>query len=174
MSGKKPIHHLVAGLIIALAVLFVSVILAFINGANAGAGVGWMGMAVLIIGLVFFVQQYGKAVDHQAGFGDYFNYGFKATTMVVLLNVLYLLVLAIAVPDIKHNVLEATRLELERQRNLGEADRAKAMELTGKYFWLALVGITVFLLALVGAVGSLIGAALTKKLPKTPSGQTSI
>lgn len=174
MYGKKPIHHLAAGLIIALAVLFVSVVLAFVNGANAGAGVGWIGMVVLIIGLVFFVQQYGKAVDHQASFGDYFNYGFKATTMVVLLNVLYLLVLSLAVPDIKHNLLETTRLELERQKNLGEADRARALELTDKYFWMALVGVTVFLLALFGAVGSLIGAAVTKKLPKNASGQTSV
>ncbi len=174
MNEKKPVSHIVAGLIVALAVLAVSVGLALTNGANAGAGVGWISVLVMMAGLVFFVRQYGQALSYRATFGDYFNYGFKATTMVVLLYVLYLLALSIAIPDIKKNVLEATRLELERQKTLGDKDRAKAMEMTSQYFWLALIGISVFILASIGAIGSLIGAAITKKLPKTSSEQSSI
>ena len=131
-------------------------------------------MVIIIVGLVFFIQKYGKAVSHQASFGDYFNYGFKATTMVVLLYVAYLLALSLAMPDIKKSVLEATKLELERQKTLGEADRTKALEMTDKYFWMVLIGTSVFILATIGAIGSLIGAAITKKLPKNPSEQTAI
>lgn len=174
MEPKKPISHIVAGLLIALAVIVFSTVVTFASGANADPGGGWIAYLVVIAGLVYFIQRYGKAIGYQASFGDYFSYGFKATTMVVLLFVIFLIVLAFAMPEIKQNVLDATRLELERQKNLTDNDVENMMEMTNKYFWMVFIGTSVFIFVLTGAVGSLIGAAATKKLPKNPFEQTPL
>ena len=174
MEERKPLSHIAAGLLIALAVILVSVLLAFLSGANAGTGVGWIGFLVMIFGLMFFIQRYGKALNYRASFGDYFNYGFKATTLIVLLYVVYLLGLAFLVPDIKQKVLEATRLELEKRKNFSDSEIENTIQMTNKYFWLALIGTSMFFLAFIGAIGSLIGAAVTKKLPKNPFESTSL
>lgn len=174
MFEKKPVHHIVAGLIIAFAVLLASVVLWAANGANAGAGVGWVGILVMVAGLIYFIGQYGKALNYQATFGDYFNYGFKAATMVVLVYVVYLLALSLTVPDMKQAALDATRTQLKTQRNVTEKEIETVMEMTSKKFWVLLIGTSVFLFAFIGAIGSLIGAAVTKKLPKDSSEQSSI
>ena len=173
MECKKPISHIVAGLLIALAVIVFSMVVTFTTGADAEAGGGWIAYVIIIAGLVYFIQRYGKAIGYQASFGDYFSYGFKSTTMVVLLFVIFLIVLAFTKPEIKQNVLDATRLELEKQKNFTDKDVENVMEMTNKYFWVVFIGTSVFFFALVGAVGSLIGAAVTKKLPKNPFEQTS-
>ena len=172
MAERKPIHHIVAGLLIALAVVMVSIILSFIGGASAGAGGGWLTFLIIIAGLVFFVQRYGRDIDYQATFGDYFNYGFKATTMIVLLYVVYLVVLSLAVPDVKQMALDGTRAQLERAKAT-DAEIDKVMGLTSRNFWVLLIGTSVFFFAFIGAIGSLIGAAITKKEPKDSSSQST-
>lgn len=172
MPEKKPIHHTVAGSLVALALVLASAVLSFTNGASAGAGVGWIGILVMVGGLVYFIQQYGKAVAYRATFGDYFNYGFKATTMIVLLYVIYLLILSFTVPDIKQAAIDASRTQLKAQGAASEKEIENMMEMAGKHFWVLLIGTSVFLFAFIGAIASLIGAALTKKLPKNPE-QTS-
>lgn len=172
MGERKPISHLVAGAIIALAVILFSVVVTLVGGANSGPSGGWVSYLIIIIGLVLFIQRYGKDVAHQASFGDYFSYGFKATTMIVLLFVIFLLVLSFAMPEIKQNVMDATRTELEKQKNVTDKDIERVMEMTNNYFWMIMIGTSVFFFALIGAIGSLIGAAITKKTPKTPFEQT--
>lgn len=171
MEGKKPISHIIAGLLIAAAVILFSVVMTLASGGGDPRG-GWLTYLIIIIGLVLFIRQYGKATDYTASFGELFSYGFKATTMIVLLFVIFLLVLSYVQPEIKETVMDATRLEFERQ-NLTDTEIDKMMEMTSNYFWIILIGTSIFFLALVGAIGSLIGAALTKKQPKNPFEQTT-
>ena len=107
---------IVAGLLISLAVILFSVIMTFAGNGSQNPSGGWISYVIIIGGLVFFINQYGKAINYQATFGEYFSYGFKATTMVVLLFVIFLFILALAMPQIKQQVVEATRLELEKQK----------------------------------------------------------
>jgi hypothetical protein len=174
MEEKKPMSHIVAGLLIALAVILFSTVMTVTGGANAGPNGGWISYLIIILGVVFFIQRYGKAINHQATFGDYFSYGFKASMIVVLMFVIFLTILSFAMPEIKQKVLEATRLELEKQKTVTDSDIDKVMEMTNKYFWVVMIGTSVFFFCLIGAVGSLIGAAVTKKLPKNPFESTSL
>lgn len=172
MQERRPISHVFAGLMIALAIIAFSTIMTLAGGANAGPTGGWITYLIIVIGTILFIQRYGKDVAYNASFGEYFSYGFKAATMVVLLFVAFLLVLSLAMPGIKQSVLEATRQELEKQKNITDKDIDNVMQMTNKYFWVVMIGTSVFFLAFFGAIGSLIGAAITKKLPQNAPEQT--
>ena len=164
---------IVAGLLISLAVILFSVIMTFAGNGSQNPSGGWISYVIIIGGLVFFINQYGKAINYQATFGEYFSYGFKPTTMVVLLFVIFLFILALAMPQIKQQVVEATRLELEKQKKATDKEIETMVEMTNNYFWVILIGTAVFFFVLIGCIGSLIGAAVTKKEPKNPFEQTS-
>ena len=171
---KKPMSPIVAGLLIAVMVIVFSAIMTFSSGAGGSPSGGWISYLIIIAGLIFFINRHGSAINYEASFGQYFSYGFKATTMIVLLWVVFLMILAFSMPEMKQQVVDATRLELEKQKNVTEKEIDTMMEMTNKYFWVILIGTTVFFFVLIGCIGSLIGAAITKKQPKNPFEQTSL
>jgi len=173
MEEGKPISHIVAGLLIALIVVVLSIVIGLVGGGGIGPSGGWISFLIIIIGLIFFIQHFGKTKNNEVSFGALFSYGFKATTMIVLLNVVYLLILSFAAPELKQQGLEATRQGLEQQKLTSE-EMNKMMEMTNKYFWIILIGTSMFLIAVFGAIGSLLGAAITKKPTKNPFGQTTL
>src|SRR5829696_510347 len=173
MEEKKPVSHIVAGLLISVAVIIFFLIMNFAMGTTSDPRGGWVTYLIIIVGLVIFIQKYGKATNYQSTFGELFSYGFKATTMIVLLFVVFLFILALTMPEIKQTVLEATRLELEKQKGVKDSEIETMMEMTSKYFWVVFIGTAMFFFVLIGVIGSLIGAAMTKRQPKNPFEQTT-
>lgn len=173
MEEKKPISHIAAGLLISAAVILYSVVMNFTAGGSSDPKGGWVSYLIIIIGLLVFINLYAKAKNYQVTFGDLFSYGFKATTMIVLLSVVFMIVLSFVMPEIKTKVMEATRLEMEKQKNITDAEIDSMIQSVNKFFWVILIGTSMFFFVLIGAIGSLIGAAVTKKLPKNPFEQTS-
>lgn len=173
MEEKKPVSHIKAGLLIALFVLVASMIIGVATGGGIGPSGGWIGFLLMIVGLLYFINLFAKANDYQLTFGELFSYGFKATTMIVLINVIYLVVIAMFIPELKQQSMEATRQEYIQRKGANDKEMEAALQFVDKYFWTMLIGTSVFLFAFIGAIGSLIGAAITKKQPKNPFGQTS-
>ena len=59
--------------------------------------------------------------------------------------------------------------EMEKSNsNLSDEQREKALEMTGKFFNISVIGGGLFMNIIVGAVASLIGAAIAKKNPQGP------
>jgi hypothetical protein len=171
MEEKKQVNPLIAGVFISLFIIVISTAMSII--AKTDPVGGWISYLIIIIGLVFFINRYGDARNNQVTFGELFSYGFKATTMIVLIFVLFLFILSFVTPEMKQKVLEATQLELEKQKNISD-DQIKTMtDGINKYFWVVLIGTTMFLFVLIGCIGSLLGAAITKKQPKNPFEQIS-
>jgi hypothetical protein len=172
MEAKKPISHLVAGLIIA-GILIVSSILISVIGTGTASrpGGGWISYLILIGGLVFFINKYGNDRENYASFGELFSYGFKATAMITLTFILFIVGIALLFPEFKEKALEAAQLEMESQKNYKEADVEKGMNLMEKYFWVFMIGATTLGFIIIGCIGSLIGAAITKKRPYNPLDQ---
>jgi F0F1-type ATP synthase membrane subunit a len=94
--------------------------------------------------------------------------------MIVLLFVAFLFVLSFVTPELKQKVLEATQLEMEKQKNVTDEQIRTITDGINKYFWVFLIGSTMFVFVLIGCIGSLLGAAITRKQPKNPFEQTSI
>jgi Ca2+/Na+ antiporter len=172
MEQKKPISHIVAGLIIAGFVIALQLIMTITMGDTNQTSSGWIQYLIIIIGLAIFIYMFGKSRDNYVTFGELFSYGFKATMMVTLVFVLYLFILSLAMPEMKDKALEATRVEMEKQ-NMKDSDIDTSMGFMEKYFWLVAIAGSILGFIVVGAIGSLIGAALTPKRPKNPFDQAS-
>jgi len=168
---RKPISPVIAGLLIAgVTILFA--LTAVVTGSSTTGGLGLLQYLLIIIALVFLVSMYGKANNNNKTFGELFGYGFKATTIYTLIFLVFLGIFLASTPEIKEKSLEAAREEMEKQGRK-DSEIEKAMEIADKFFWIAVIGGTMFFLVLVGTIGSLIGAAVTKKNPITPIDQLS-
>jgi len=171
MEQKKPISHITAGLLIAAILIVFSIVMSFFNGSAAKPGSGWISYLVIIGGLVLFIYLYGNARNNQVSFGDLFSYGFKATAMMTLIFVIFLIILSFTFPEFKEKAMEAARAEMERQGRMSDSDIDKGMNIMQKYFWVFAIGGSMLAFIIVGAIGSLIGAAVTPKRPYNPIDQ---
>jgi hypothetical protein len=171
MEQRKPITHVAAGLIIAGILIVFSILMSFINGSAAKPGSGWISYLVIIAGLVLFIYLYGKANNNFVGFGDLFSYGFKATCMMTLVFVVFMVIISFVMPEFKEKAMEAAREEMERRGGMSDSDMERATNMMEKYFWAFAIGGTILGFIIIGAIGSLIGAAVTPKRPYNPVDQ---
>jgi len=73
----------------------------------------------------------------------------------------------------KEQSLELARQQME-EKNMPDDQIEKAIEITKKFFWVGVIGGSMLFLIIIGAIGSLIGAGITKKQPRSPFDQQSI
>ena len=173
MEEKKPISHLVAGLIIAAILIIYTTLLNYM-GLFQNQSLGWVAYFILIGGLVLFVNLYGKAKNHQVTFGNLFSYGFKATSIITLIMILYIVIFFMAFPEFKDKIVETAREGMEKQGNMTDDQIDQGLEMFERNFILFTGGGALFMYLVLGAIGSLIGAAITKKQPRSPFDQQPI
>lgn len=172
MEQKKPITHLVAGLIIAGILIIFSCAVYFAGLQNSAFN--WLQYAIIIGGLIIFINLYGKALNNQVSFGNLFSYGFKTTAFLALIIMAFFVIFFLAFPDLKEKGFEMARQKLEEQGKLTQDQIDQAMQMGRKMFWVFTIGGIMLVYAIVGAIGSLIGAAVTKKQPNNPLNQLNI
>lgn len=167
---SKPISHITAGLMIAALIILFSLITQF-TGMSASVGVGAIQYLLIIIALIYFVNRWGRANHYRESFGNLFAYGFKTTTVYALINVGFIILFFLLFPDIKEKSFEIVRQQMEKNPNVSDEQIDEAVEITRKFFWVSAIGGTTIFLVIIGAIGSLIGAAVTKKNPNHPFDQ---
>ncbi|HWC53823.1 MAG TPA: DUF4199 domain-containing protein [Chitinophagaceae bacterium] len=172
MESKKPISHIVAGLIIAGILIIFSCIVYF-SGLQ-DSGINWLQYLIIIAGLAIFINLYGKAMNYQPTFGNLFSYGFKTTAFIALIIIAFFVIFFLAFPDVKEKGFDMARQKMEEKGTFTQDQINQAMETFRKMFWIITIGGIMFIYAIVGAIGSLIGAAITKKNPVNPMDQLKI
>ena len=172
MEQRKPISHITAGLLIASLMVLYAIITNFL-GLTSNAAVGFLQYILIIIALIFFINQHGKANNYQLSFGNLFSYGFKATAVFTLIFIIFLIIFFLLFPDLKEKSFEEARKRLEKNPSISEDEIDQSLEMVRRFFWVGVIGGTMFFMVLIGAIGSLIGAALTKKRPYNPLDQLS-
>ena len=170
---RKPINHFVAGIIIAAIIVIYSMALQFM-GLGQNKSLGWLAYLLVIVGLIIFISQYAKAKDYNVTFGNLFSYGFKATAIASLIVVVCLLVFFLAFPEYKDKIMVSIRQGMEDQGKMSDSQIDSAVSMVEKNFLLFTVGGALFMYLIVGCIGSLIGAAVTKKKPFNPLDQLSV
>jgi Protein of unknown function (DUF4199) len=170
MEPKKPISHLVAGLIIGAALVLFRVII-YISGVEETGTMAWLPIFILIAGLIVFINMYGNAMNNDVGFGNLFGYGFKTTAVLTLIVIACTALFIILIPEAKEKGFELAKQKMIEKGTLSDDEIEKALQFVRKMFWFFTIGGIMLVYAIVGAVGSAIGATITKKRPVNPANQ---
>jgi hypothetical protein len=163
---KKGINHITAGLIIAGFLIVYSMILTFAD-LSANRTLGFLSLLFLVAGLIYFIMQYGKSVDHTASFGQLFSFGFKTTAVTTIIVLAFQVLFFLVFPEYRTKMEEISREQMYKQ-GLSDQQVEQAIEFTKRFFWTFLIAGTLVSNMIVGAIGSLIGAGITKKEAQTP------
>lgn len=158
---QAKLSHVLAGLLTGALLILFSMVLTF-TGLNSNRSLGGLSLLFLVVGLIVFIRRHGRDRDHQAGFGELFSYGFKATAVCTLLLLGFQWLFYTVFPEYREQLLDITR-EAMVQQGVPEAQMGPALERMRQYFWAMTIGGALFSTMLTGAVGSLIGAGVTKK-----------
>lgn len=164
---KNKTSHLLAGGIIGAVLVLINVIF-IIFDLTGNTKVSWIGSAINIGLLIYFMIEFGKQHDYQKSFGELFSYGFKATAFTTIILTAFMVIYSFMFPDAADKAMEIAREQMSSQQNMSEETIDSALEMTKKFYFPILIGGTIFGTMLVGALGSLIGAAVTKKNPSHP------
>src|SRR5688572_26767875 len=119
METNKPLSHVKAGLIIAGALVVYSFIIQMM-GLTQNRAVGFLQYAIIIGGLIFFVNKYGKDNNYQLSFGNLFAYGFKSTTVFTIINILFLIVFFAVFPEFKEQTFDIAREQMQQNPKVSE------------------------------------------------------
>jgi NADH:ubiquinone oxidoreductase subunit 6 (subunit J) len=173
MDSKKSITHLTAGLILGGFMIIYGLGLHF-TGMSQRRSLQWISFAIMIGGLIFFINRHGAVNNNTVSFGGLFGYGFKATSIVILLVVIYTVLFFTIFPEVRDEMFDVARRQMEEQNKLSDDEIDKAIVMVKKFFWVFTIGGILLSYAIIGAIGSLIGAAVTKRKPYNPLDQLNM
>lgn len=152
------------GLVIALILIIITLATYFAKMEPNGA-LQWIGYAIFIGGIIWSVYSYGKQVNYNSTFGNYFVHGFKVAAMVTAVMIIYFIIFIVLFPDFKETALDKARDDMRKKNNLNEEQMKQALEIARKFFMVFLIGGTLLFYLIFGALAALIGAGITKKQP---------
>ncbi|HUS01157.1 MAG TPA: DUF4199 domain-containing protein [Chitinophagaceae bacterium] len=162
---QKQTSTVTKGLVISLIMIALALAMYF-TGMDVNSPLRWVSYCVYIVGVVLSIMQYGKEIDHNATFGNYFAHGFKISAAVTVIMIIYIIVFVFLFPDFKEKAMDEARKAINKRENMSEDQRMQALEMTKNLFMVFLVGATLIYNLIIGAIASLIGAAMTKKNPR--------
>jgi uncharacterized membrane protein len=165
---KNSTEYLGKGIIISLILMVEDLIGGFAH-LRFETWFKWLFAVIVIVGLIIFCIQYGKEKNDGVTYGKVFGFGIKITSIVALLMVIYTLIsLYFIFPELKDQVLEKTRTDMEAKGGYSEDMIDKAVDMTKKFFLpFAVIG-TIIGTFIFGTIGSLLGAAFAKKSEPVP------
>ena len=152
------------GLIIALILIVLALVTYFANIKGNGP-VQWIGYAVFIGGIIWSVNMYGKQLNYNSTFGNYFAHGFKVAAFVTAIMIIYIIIFVVLFPGFKETAIDEARKSMQEKNNLTPDQITQGLDVTRKFFMVFLVGGTLIGYLIFGSLAALIGAAITKKEP---------
>jgi hypothetical protein len=152
------------GLVIGL-ILVILALATYFSNIRVDGPAQWIGYAVFIGGVIWSVYSYGKQIDYNSTFGNYFAHGFKVAALVTAIMIIYIVIFITLFPDFKEKAMDQARIAMREKNSMTEEQMTQAMELTRKFFMVFLIGGTLIGYLIFGSLAALIGAAITKKQP---------
>lgn len=162
MEPKRKTFVNVA-LVISLILIIVDLIGRFAN-LTFTTWFKWLPAIILIVALIIACMSFGKENNGNVTFGNIFGYGFKVSAIVTGIMLIYTLIaLFFIFPETKDMALEEARKQMEAKGTLSQDNIDTALSMTRRLFIpFAIIGVVIGTL-FIGAIGSLLGAAFTKK-----------
>jgi len=173
-QDKKVLSHVVKGLIVSL-ILIVIGLVAHFAGIETASWYRWLPLVILFAAIVWGCTYYSNQLDGYVTFGNIFSHGFKMSAVItVILIVWTLLSLTIIFPEMKEKSLEIARQQMEDRGKMSSEQIDQAIDMTRRFFLPFTIGYILFGTLIVGAIASLLGAAVAKKKPVNPLDQMSM
>lgn len=163
----KKMSHFLAGGIVASVLVFYSVIL-ILTDQIQNQQLAWISYILMIATLAYFIREFGKSVDFNASFSQLFSFGFKSTAFATIIMLAFQIIINLVFPDMKDQIIEIAREKMSDDPRVTEEAIDLSTEFLSKTFWPLLIAGTLFGSLFFGAIGSLIGAIITKKNPQNP------
>lgn len=163
INMEKKQTHLTWGIITSLVMIVLSLIMMITEIGLKYRVVGWLSMAPVLVGLILNANAYSKANNGFVTYGNVFASCFKASLIVAVFMVAWSVVTIIAFPELKEKTIEMTRQKMATDPRMTEDSINMALDITRKYWNLFAIGGAVIVWPIVGAVCSLIAAAVPPK-----------
>jgi hypothetical protein len=157
------------GILIGLILVILALVIYFLD-LKVNGPLQWIGYAIFIGGIIWSVMSFGKQVNHNATFGNYFAHGFKVAALVTAIMIIYVIIFVVLFPEFKEKAIVEAKRSMQSKNNLTEEQINAGLEMTKKFFMVFLVGGTLVGYLFFGTIASLIGAAVTKKDPNNFAG----
>jgi hypothetical protein len=157
--------HIVKGLILSVISIAFSIVVYVFNLYDMSA-LSFVNYAIFIGGLVYGAVLYSNQNGHNVTFGNLFAHGFKTTAVVIVITSVYtILAFKVLFPDMLEKVLDLSKKKMLENPKMTDEMVDQAMSMTRKFFIPFALGGAVIGTGILGAIGSLIGAAIAKKNP---------
>jgi len=166
----KIMSHITKGLLLALVVIVISLVGHVLN-IDLESWFGWISMGVFILAIVWSVNYYGTQMNNAVTFGNLFAHGFKVAAVAICITFLYtLLSMYVLFPDSIDRILQKGMEQAAKDGRAMPDMSEDQMQMAKKVTTAFILAGVVLINLVVGAIGSLIGAAITKKKPQDPFG----
>lgn len=163
--AQKNLSNLNAALILLLLMVIYTLIINF-GGLQTNTSLTWISYLIIVGGIFIFVTKYGKDLEHRVTFGNLFAYGFKTTAFLIIFYIAFTVLFYLIFPEYKNHLLDILKENaLKNATGENKADIEKGTEIFAKFFWPSIIGGILITFAILGAIGALIGAAVSKKEP---------
>ncbi len=127
----------------------------------------WFSTLILFGSIIGSCIVYSNQNGHNVTFGNVFADGFKTTAVITCLTILFTIIMFLIMPELKQRFFDIAAREAEKS---GASDDIieKQQALVKNMFWVFIIGGIMVTYLIVGAISSLIGAAVAKKNPRDP------
>ena len=156
-----------AGGILAGVLILYSVIL-IVTDQLANQSLTWISYVFMIGLLIYFIREFGKANENNKTFGELFSFGFKASAFATIILLAFQVIFNLLFPETQERIMEISREKMAEDPRVTDEQIEMALSFTKKFYLVFLIAGTIFSTLIFGAIGSLIGAAITKKNPTSP------
>ena len=170
----KITTNVTKGVIISLALIVYGLVI-YLTGLYTNQSLQYVQYIFLIAGIVWACTSYAKQLNGDVTFGNIFAHGFKTTAVVIVIMCIYTFVsVKILFPEMIDKIMIEARHNMQAQQGLSDDQIDKALDTTREHFVLFAICGIIIMFAIVGAISSLIGAAISKKNPLDPFSQQPI
>jgi hypothetical protein len=160
---KKPLSSLSAALVLFLFMVVLTLVIN-LGGFVGNSKLNWISYVIIVAGIALLVMKYGKDMNNNVSFGNLFAYGFKTIAITTIFFIAFSLLFYLVFPEYKAQLLDtAKRNALNNSTSDTREQAEKGIEMFEKFFWVGMIAGILVSFAILGAIGSLIGAAVTKK-----------
>ncbi len=170
----KVTTHITKGVIIAL----ILIVLDLIGHLTGILFEDWFRYSILVLAVGLFIWppvQYGKELNNNVTFGNLFAHGFKTAAVFTCITFVYtLLVIYVLFPDFVDQLIQKQFEKAAASGKTMPTPSAEGMQMARKITNIIMLAGAVIGNLLVGAIGALIGAAITKKKPQDPFGNQPV